>query len=145
MRAEILTKEQRKNYGGFSGPLDQTQISKFFTLDQMDLEFISERRGSANRLGVALQLTCVRFLGTFPSDLSAVPDTVQEFVAQQLSIGNISILGSYGKRDTTIREHRALIRERYGYREYTNEPLTFRLTRFLYLRAWMGDEGRASC
>ena len=141
MQTEKLTKEQRKNYGRFSGTLDQTQISKFFTLDQMDLEFISERRGSANRLGVALQLTCVRFLGTFPSVLYTVPGTVQEFVAQQLSIGNISILGSYGKRDTTIREHRDLIRERYGYREYTNGPLSFRLTRFLYLRAWMGDEG----
>ena len=62
MQTAKLTKEQRKNYGRFSGTLDQTQISKFFTLDQMDLEFISGRRGSANRLGVALQLTCVRFL-----------------------------------------------------------------------------------
>src|SRR5680860_1222520 len=141
MRTEILTKEQRKNYGRFSGSLDQNQISKYFTLDHIDLEFISKRRGRANRLGVALQLTCVRFLGTFPSDLSSVPVMVREFVAQQLSIGSITVLESYGKRRTTEREHRALIRNRYGYREYGKGNLSFRLPRFLYLRVWMGDEG----
>src|SRR5680860_790193 len=141
MRTEILTKEQRKNYGRFSGSLDQNQISKYFTLDHIDLEFISKRRGRANRSGVALQLTCVRFLGTFPSDLSSVPVMVREFVAQQLSIGSITVLESYGKRRTTEREHRALIRNRYGYREYGKGNLSFRLPRFLYLRVWMGDEG----
>src|SRR5680860_1542361 len=141
MRTEILTKEQRKNYGRFSGSLDQNQISKYFTLDQMDLELISKRRCRANRLGVALQLTCVRFLGTFPSDLSSVPVMVREFVARQLSIGSITVLESYGKRRTTEREHRALIRNRYGYREYGKGNLSFRLPRFLYLRVWMGDEG----
>ncbi|HZJ20533.1 MAG TPA: Tn3 family transposase [Pricia sp.] len=141
MRTEILTKEQRKNYVRFSGSLDQNQISKYFTLDHIDLEFISKRRGRANRLGVALQLTCVRFLGTFPSDLSSVPVMVREFVAQQLSIGSITVLESYGKRRTTEREHRALIRNRYGYREYGKGNLSFRLPRFLYLRVWMGDEG----
>jgi len=141
MQTGILTKGQRKNYGRFSGTPDQNRIAKYFTLDHMDLEFISKRRGRANRPGVALELTCVRFLGTFPSDLSTVPVTVREFVAQQLSIGNITVLESYGKRGTTKREHRALIRKQYGYREYGKGTLSFRLTRFLYLRSWMGDEG----
>ncbi|WP_291869876.1 Tn3 family transposase [Maribacter sp.] len=140
MSNEILTQEQRKNYEKFPEILNENQISKYFTLDNLDLEFIQKRRGNANKLGVALQLTCVRFLGTFLNDLSEVPDTVKEFVAEQLSFGSITILRSYGKRETTIREHRTLIKKQYNYREYTKGHLSFRLTRLIYLRAWISDE-----
>jgi TnpA family transposase len=140
MSNEILTQEQKKNYRKFPEVLNDNQISKYFTLDNLDLEFVHKRRGNANRFGVALQLTCVRFLGTFLSDLSEIPDTVKEFVADQLSIGNITIIELYSKRETTKREHRALIKKQYNYREYTKGHLSFRLTRLIYLRAWISDE-----
>lgn len=140
MSNEILTQEQRKNYGKFPEVLNENQVSKYFTLDNLDLEFISKRRGSANKFGVALQLTCVRFLGTFLNNLSEVPDTIKIFIAKQLSIDNITILESYGRRETTKREHRALIKKQYNYREYTKGHLSFKLTRLIYLRAWISDE-----
>jgi len=79
MSTEILIQEQKKNYGRFSEVLNQNQISKYFTLDNLDLEFIHKRRGKANKFGVSLQLTCVRFLGTFLNDPSEVPNTIKEF------------------------------------------------------------------
>ena len=80
MSNEILTQEQKKNYGKFPEVLNENLISKYFTLDNLDLEFIHKRRGNANKFGIALQLTCVRFLGTFLNDLSEVPNTVNSRV-----------------------------------------------------------------
>ena len=72
------------------------------------------RRGKHNRLGIALQLTTARFLGTFLTDLTQVLPGVQHFVAVQLNIRRPEVLSRYAERDTTLREHTALIKEYYG-------------------------------
>jgi hypothetical protein len=101
---------------------------------------VANRRGEQNRLGVALQLTSVRFLGTFLPDVSLVPANVRKFVGRQLSIGALSVLTDYAQRDTTKREHNALIRTHYGYKEFGERPWVFRLSRVLYARAWISNE-----
>jgi Domain of unknown function (DUF4158)/Tn3 transposase DDE domain len=140
MAVDFLTAEQKARYGQFSGEPNEAQLARYFHLDEADLAFISARRGDQNRLGFALQLTSVRFLGGFPSDLALVPPNVQAFVARQLSIGDVAVLADYAKRETTQREHAATIRKRYGYREFGDPPWAFRLGRLLYARAWVGDE-----
>lgn len=140
MSKAILTQEQENNFGKFSDTLNQNQISKYFTLDSVDLEFISKRRGNANKLALATLLTSVRYLGTFPSELSDVPDIVVIYVAKQLNIHDISVLDSYPKRENTKWEHKILIRKEYSYQEYISGFVSFRLTRLLYLRVWISDE-----
>ncbi len=55
-------------------------------------------------------------------------------------IGDTTVLAAYAQRDTTKREHTALIREHYGYRKFSDPPWAFRLSRLLYTRAWISNE-----
>ncbi|MER0197166.1 DUF4158 domain-containing protein, partial [Klebsiella quasipneumoniae] len=64
-----------------------------------------------NRLGIALQIGCVRFLGTFLTDMNHIPSGVRHFTARQLEIRDITVLAEYGQRENTRREHAALIRQ----------------------------------
>lgn len=139
MAVDFLTVEQKASYGQFSGEPNEVQLARYFHLDEIDIVFILERRGKANRLGVALQLGCVRFLGTFLFDLSQVPTNVQWFVARQLGITDITVVSNYAQRETTRREHSALIRKKYQYYEFT-WPSSFRLSRLLYTRSWISNE-----
>lgn len=140
MSVDFLTVEQKAQYGQFYGDPDEIQLARYFHLDETDLEFISNRRGKQNKLGFALQLSSVRFLGTFITDVNLIPINVQTFVARQLSINDITVLGDYAKRDTTKREHTALIRQHYGYCDFSDPPWAFRLIRLLYARAWFSNE-----
>ncbi|HCO1670240.1 TPA: DUF4158 domain-containing protein, partial [Escherichia coli] len=45
------------------------------------------------------------------------------FVAVQLNIRRPEVLSRYAERDTTLREHTALIKEYYGYHEFGDFPL----------------------
>ena len=140
MPVDFLTAEQKAKYGKFPHEPSEVQLACFFHLDQADLDFILNRRGDQNRLGFALQLTSVRFLGTFLSNLSLVPLNVQIYVASQLAINDVNVLADYANRETTKREHIALIREQYGYSEFHTPPWSFRLSRLLYTRSWVSNE-----
>lgn len=140
MPVDFLTADQKARYGRFFDEPSELQLARYFHLDETDLALIRQRRGDANRFGFALQLTCVRFLGTFLSDLSLTPANVRHFIARQLSMSDVSMLDDYARRDTTAREHAALIRNRYGYRALSDPPWSFRLSRMLYTRAWINPE-----
>ncbi len=139
MPVDFLTSEQKASYAQFSGEPNEVQLARYFHLDETDLTFLYQRRGDQNRLGVALQLGCVRFLGAFLTDLSVVPINAQWFVARQLNITDLTILSTYAQRETTRREHTALIRDQYQYREFT-WPWSFRLSRLLFSRTWISNE-----
>jgi len=139
LRADFLNAEQRASYGRFSGEPNNIQLARFFLLDEVDMDFINHRRGRANRLAVALLIGSVRFPGTSPHDLLAIPTNVLWFVTRQLCISDTNVLSDYSRRETTLREHQALIRRKYGYRDFA-WPWTFRLNRLLFTRSWLSNE-----
>lgn len=139
MPIEFLTKEQRIQYGRFSEEPNQTQLARYFHLDNTDLSLINTHRRDFNRLGFALQLTTVRFLGTFLPNPTDVPSGVLYFVSQQLEIG-IDNLDQYMVRKVTRYSHINEIRAHYGYYEFNSPPWRFRLSRLLYARTWISNE-----
>jgi TnpA family transposase len=136
---DFLTEAQKRRYGRYPEEVSAVQLARYFHVDDTDRELIVQRRSDANRLGFALQVLTVRFLSTFLPDPTAVPSTVVSHVAAQLEIADVACLPRYLEREQTRHAHRAEIRAAYGYKEF-GPPWSFRLTRWLYLRAWYGNE-----
>jgi hypothetical protein len=82
----FLTDEQRQRYGRFHGEVNSEDISRYFHMDDSDRNLIALHRGNHNRLGFAVQLCTVRYLGAFPEDLTETPATVVSILGRQLDI-----------------------------------------------------------
>ncbi len=139
MPVDLLTAEQERRYGRYANEPSPAQLAQYFHLDDADRARIDHRRRPYNRLGFALQLGTVRFLGTFLDDPTDVPDTVVTFVARQLGITDSTDWAQYGVGDTHW-DHAREIRQHYGYRAFTDPSESFRLVRWMYARAWVSDE-----
>jgi hypothetical protein len=123
-------------FGRFVGPPARVELERFFFLDDADRELVARRRGEHNRLGFALQLGTVRFLGTFLADPLDVPTPVVDFLAEQLGVLDASVVKAYGERPATQWEHTAEIRAVFGYRVFSEVGAAEGLREFLSARPW---------
>jgi TnpA family transposase len=114
----FLSLAQRESYGRYTGAPCGEDLSRYFHLDDADREAIMQKRGDHNRLGFALQLTTVRFLGTFLEEPTAVPLAVVQFVARQINVDDTDCLLTYAENRQRWM-HTVEIRTRYDYREFT--------------------------
>jgi TnpA family transposase len=141
---DFLTREQEENFGRYNGDPSPDQLARYFHLDDADLEALSNKRGFHNRFGFALQLGTVRFLGTFVTDFIHMPMVIMEFVAEQLDYPtdgeDLSAHLDRYRINKTRWEHMNEIKQRYGYRDFTDPSEYFRLTRWLYTRVWLTAE-----
>src|SRR5260370_18642903 len=135
MPVDFVTEEQERRYGRYHGEPSEAQLAKYFYLSETDLDLVRQRRGDQNRLGFALQICTVRFLGTFLANPIDVPPGAVAFVATQLDITDLSCLPRYLERETTHREHAGEIQRSYEYQDFTDHPAHFRLVRLLPTRA----------
>jgi hypothetical protein len=135
----FLTAEQERRYGRYAGEPSADQLARYFHLDDADRELAGAKRWDHMRLGFAVQLGTVRFLGAFLDEPAAVPGGVADHLAQQLGISDPGCLTRYATaRGRWL--HSAEIKERYGYREFTDLAAGFRLARWLYALCWTGTD-----
>ncbi|MDQ3232466.1 MAG: Tn3 family transposase [Pseudobdellovibrionaceae bacterium] len=138
MPVSFLTSDQRKHHGRYHGTHSASDLSRFFHLDDADLALIAQKRGDHSRLGFSLQLTTARFLGTFLDDPTDVPEAVLHTVARQLDIVDMGCLSLY--QEDLRWKHAAEIRTHYGYRDFSDRLVGFRLARWLSALCWTGTD-----
>ncbi|HEY2158612.1 MAG TPA: DUF4158 domain-containing protein, partial [Isosphaeraceae bacterium] len=139
MPVDFLTEEQQRRYGRYTGEPSPAQLGRYFHLDDAYHGLIARCRGDHNRLGFAVQLGTVRFLGTFLDNPSETPAGVVAYLARQLGIADTGGLKRYAA-GVMRRDHAAEIRRRYGYRDFHQGTEPAALSRWLANRAWVSAE-----
>ena len=81
MPGTFLTAKERERLAGFPEDIPHWDLITSFTLTEQDHTFIKTYRNDAHRLGVALQLCAVRYLGFCPTHLHAAPPDAIAFLA----------------------------------------------------------------
>jgi TnpA family transposase len=104
MPVQFLSQADHDQLNRFPQEISHKELNSFFLLSSADRQEIDSIRGDHNRLGFALQLGCLRYLGFFPDDLLQIPQIVVQYVAQQLTVVP-ELLVFYGKRASTQRHH----------------------------------------
>jgi hypothetical protein len=139
MPVSFLTEDQRNNYGRYIGAPTDKELACFFHMSDNDQILLMRRRGNHNKLGFALQLGTVRFLGTFLEDPMDIPDLVIQAMAAKLNISELGNIHEYRTGEQRW-DHANEICEYYGYRDITDPIIGFRLSRWLCELCWTGTE-----
>jgi TnpA family transposase len=131
MPVSYLSKSQREQYGQYVGAPSSQELSRYFHLDDADQSRIAKKRSTHNRLGFAVQLCTLRYLGTFIPDLLQVPGVIIATLANQLALSPTVSLELYSKGDQRW-AHADEIRRHYGFTDITEKRIVFSFSRWLY-------------
>lgn len=137
MPVSYLSEAERLRYNIFPANLSNDALIVFFTLSDADLAQIPTTASAANRLGFALQLVLLRFLGFHLSELKSLPESVVNYVALQTGI-EAEQIKLYGEREQTRTDHQRLIEKHLGFHHRTDEDFQ-RIEEWLLERALEHD------
>jgi TnpA family transposase len=116
MPGQFLTEAERGRLRRFPAEIPPGDVIAYFTLSPADLTQVRHQRGDHNRLGFALQLGALRYLGFSPDDPTTAPASVVTYLSQQLDV-RPDVLPAYGQRAHTRRDHLQAIQVYLGFRE----------------------------
>jgi TnpA family transposase len=138
MPVDFLTETERERWQRFPDTVPQDDLFVFFQLSDEDKGEVRRQRDSQNRLGYALQLCILRYLGFVPDNLQAIPHEVIAFVAEQLAI-DPSVLPLYASRRRTQTDHQLHVQAYLQFRRVTPLDL-YALQTWLVERALEHDK-----
>ncbi len=117
MATTFLTPDERENYDAVPEEISHREVIQHFTLTPDDQAEIKKRRGKALKLGFALRLCQLRWLGRFPNEVKSAPASALEYLSEQLGIPR-QPLAKYPEQGTTRWDHMKEIRQHLGYKEF---------------------------
>ncbi|MBF0316512.1 MAG: DUF4158 domain-containing protein [Oligoflexia bacterium] len=103
-----LTLVEQSSLENFPQEITDDDLVKYFILSNTDMEQLPVVTQSYNRLGFAVQLCALRFLGFFPKNLLKTPPVILDFLANQLKIKTTNF-NRYESKKSTHRSHRRYV------------------------------------
>lgn len=115
MATSFLSDGQLVQFRGFPG-IGNDELVRYFTLTPADVAFVAARRGRgpSERLGLAVQLCTLPWLGFVPGDVRSAPPVAVARIAARLDVDPGALAG-YGERDQTRTDHLRLVAEHSGW------------------------------
>jgi len=119
--------------------INREELIRFFTLTPADVEFIApgRGRGPSDRLGLAVQLCTLPWLGFVPDAVTSAPAAAVARLAERLQVP-LGELRAYGERDQTRTDHLRSVARYLGWRQASALELD-ELDEFLLARALEHD------
>jgi TnpA family transposase len=136
-RRPLLTDEERRLL--FGVPDDPDALARHYTFTRSDQDLIAGRRGSANRLGFAVQLALLRHPGMGLAQMEEPIDALVAWLAVQLEIP-AAAFADYAGRPQTMTDHALLLATTLGLRPPSNADLPF-MIEAASQSAWSTDRG----
>ena len=105
MATGVFTDEELEGLRRFP-EIGREELVRFFRLAPSDVAFVDpgRGRGPADRLGLAVALCTLPWLGFVPDDVASAPRAAVTRLAEQLGV-DPEVVGSYGRRAKTRTEH----------------------------------------
>src|SRR5262245_22293759 len=117
MPGTFLTTAERERLSRFPDAVSPPDLMTYFALSDNDRAFLDPYRSDSTRLGVALQLCSMRYLGFCPVQISTAPQEVIRSLAVQLHVPS-ETLGAYGRRVKTRQGHVQEVLAYLGFRRF---------------------------
>ncbi len=134
----FLADSERERLSSFPADVPPDDLASFFILTEFDKQLIPVTSSSSNRLGFALQLCALRYLGFCPDNITHAPISVVNYVACQLGVSPDD-LAVYGGRSQTRTYHLQAIQAYLGFRKASESDLAA-LSSWLLERALEHDK-----
>jgi hypothetical protein len=117
---QVFAEEELARLRGFP-EIGREELFRFFTLAPADVAFVDpgRGRGPADRLGLAVALCTLPWLGFVPDDVVAAPAVAVARLAGQLEV-DPGVLRHYGRRPKTRTDHLRLVAPYRGWRVPTS-------------------------
>lgn len=116
MATQVFAGEELERLRRFP-EISRDELFRFFTLSAADLAFVDpgRGRGRSERLGLAVTLCTLPWLGFVPDEVPSAPQVAVERLAGQLGV-DPGELRSYGRRAKTRTDHLRLVARYLGWR-----------------------------
>ena len=138
MAVRVFSDEDLERLRSFP-EINREELIRFFTLTPADVEFIDpgRGRGPSDRLGLAVQLCTLPWLGFVPDAVSSAPAVAVARLTERLQVP-VSELRAYGERDQTRTDHLRSAARYLGWRQASALEVA-ELDEFLLARALEHD------
>ena len=140
MATQVFADEELERLRGFP-EIGRDELFRFFTLTSADVAFVDpgRGRGPADRLGLAVALCTLPWLGFVPDEVRAAPPVAVARLAERLRV-DPEVLAGYGERPQTRTDHLRLVTDYLSWKPAASDSVAFKeLEEFLQGRAMEHD------